>query len=42
MHRETHGERWQAAQDWREAQALIIALVFALCMIAPIIEPLFL
>lgn len=36
--RMTHGQRYQAAQDWREAQTIIICCIFALCLIAPIIE----
>lgn len=36
--RMTHGQRQQAAQDWRESQAFIIGVIFAMVGVVAIIE----
>ena len=38
--RMTHGQRQQAAQDWRDAQAFILSCLVVLCGAVTILEPL--
>ena len=38
MRRETHGQRYQAYQDWHEAQIIIAGAIFALVVLVTIIE----
>lgn len=38
--RMTHGQRYQAAQDWRTLQHAIVAAIFALSFAVCLIEPL--
>lgn len=38
MPRETHGQRYQAAQDWLEAQKIIVGIIITLVGVVAIIE----
>lgn len=37
--RMTHGQRYQAAQDWKTAQRILLAGLFALVLLISFIEP---
>lgn len=37
--RMTHGQRYQAAQDWRTAQSCIVAAIVGLCFLVSALEP---